>query len=219
MTKLFALIMICGCLFSCTTSYQQNNSVKSAEMGMPMASGKCFAKCLIQDQYEERQESFPIYSNIENVDHTIERIVLKPGTTKWVKKKVDKNCLSVDPNDCLVWCLTEVGAVKKEIKVPVHPATAGEVSYETYEIKKLIQKGGTTEWFEVVCADDISEDLVSKIQYALLHEGHQINEEEYNIFGKETKAAFVQYQRENGLPVGQMDFETLKALGISVDSL
>lgn len=27
--------------------------------------------------------------------------------TKWVKQKADRNCLSADPNDCLVWCLIE----------------------------------------------------------------------------------------------------------------
>ncbi len=27
--------------------------------------------------------------------------------TEWVKKKADRNCLSDDPNDCLVWCLVE----------------------------------------------------------------------------------------------------------------
>jgi len=32
--------------------------------------------------------------------------------------------------------------------------------------------------------------------------------------GARTKAALVKFQKENGLPVGQLDFETLKALGI-----
>lgn len=27
---------------------------------------------------------------------------------EWIKKKADRNCLSSDPNDCLVWCLVEV---------------------------------------------------------------------------------------------------------------
>jgi len=43
----------------------------------------------------------------ESVTETVE---LKPSTTKWVKRQADKNCLSADPNDCLVWCLVEVPA-------------------------------------------------------------------------------------------------------------
>ncbi len=32
---------------------------------------------------------------------------MAPATTAWVKKKADRNCLSADPNDCLVWCLVD----------------------------------------------------------------------------------------------------------------
>ena len=39
-----------------------------------------------------------------------EQIETSPATTKWVKRKADRNCLSADPNDCLVWCLVEVPA-------------------------------------------------------------------------------------------------------------
>ena len=37
-----------------------------------------------------------------------EQIEVSPASTKWVKKKADKNCLSANPDDCLVWCLVEV---------------------------------------------------------------------------------------------------------------
>jgi len=33
-----------------------------------------------------------------------EQIEIAPASTKWVKRKVDVNCLSADPNDCIVWC-------------------------------------------------------------------------------------------------------------------
>lgn len=29
-------------------------------------------------------------------------------STKWVKKRADRNCLSANPDDCLVWCLIEI---------------------------------------------------------------------------------------------------------------
>jgi len=31
-----------------------------------------------------------------------------PPNQKWVKRKPDKNCQSIDPNDCLVWAIVEV---------------------------------------------------------------------------------------------------------------
>ena len=45
----------------------------------------------------------------------IEEQIGKPKTVKkWVRKKTDRNCLSADPDDCLVWCLVDV-PVEKEI--------------------------------------------------------------------------------------------------------
>ncbi|MEL6865256.1 MAG: peptidoglycan-binding domain-containing protein, partial [Bacteroidota bacterium] len=35
-----------------------------------------------------------------------------------------------------------------------------------------------------------------------------------NILGSRTKAALTKFQKDNSLPVGQLDMETLKALGI-----
>ena len=34
--------------------------------------------------------------------------IIQPGGTKWIKKRANRNCLSSDPNDCMVWCLVEI---------------------------------------------------------------------------------------------------------------
>ena len=41
--------------------------------------------------------------------------VQTPAHTKWVQKKANKDCLSADPNDCLVWCLVEAPAQTQTI--------------------------------------------------------------------------------------------------------
>ena len=61
----------------------------------------------------------PYYTSIESVElervpmeyeTTTERVEVSPASTKWVKRKADRNCLSANPDDCLVWCLVEVPA-------------------------------------------------------------------------------------------------------------
>ena len=49
---------------------------------------------------------------MEGIEHCKEgdRIEISSASTKWVKRKADRNCISTDPNDCLVWCLIEVPA-------------------------------------------------------------------------------------------------------------
>ena len=41
--------------------------------------------------------------------------VKTPAATKWVKKKADRNCVSANPDDCLVWCLVQVPAQNKTV--------------------------------------------------------------------------------------------------------
>ena len=198
-------------VLSCTTIYIS----AQPEAGMPSEPGKCYAKCLMPDKFETVKKTIPVYSNIENVDYEIETVILKPTSSKWVKKKANRNCLSDDPEDCLVWCLVEQPAIAKEVKVPINPDDAGKLTYETFETRQFVQKGGLTQWMEVVCGPDMTKDFVQELQLALVEKGYDLGESGVNSnLGQETKAALVLYQRENDLPVGQMDFETLASLGI-----
>lgn len=287
-----------------------------------------------------------------------ETIEVTPASTKWVKKKADRNCLSADPNDCLVWCLVEVPAQyrtvtkqvrvgcadgytdsgddcirtveipeeystrtfrtlknaattrqievpaeyktisKKAIKAPattrsvdipaeyttrtykklVTPATvrmekkpvlmasyttrvregcpdgyiedasanggAGDcirtvdipaeystvskrmvknaaatrsidipAEFTTVTKRNLVKKGGFTEWREVLCGDKVSPYTVRQIQEALNSRGYSPGPID-DVMGSQTKAALTKFQKDNNLPVGQLDMKTLKALGI-----
>lgn len=42
-------------------------------------------------------------------------IEVEPATTRWEKRKSTENCLSANPEDCLVWCLVDVPAKYKTI--------------------------------------------------------------------------------------------------------
>jgi len=64
----------------------------------------------------------PYYTSVASVEleripmkyeTTTERVEVSPASTKWVKRKADRNCLSANPDDCLVWCLVEVPAEYK----------------------------------------------------------------------------------------------------------
>ncbi len=289
-----------------------------------------------------------------------EQIEIAPAGTKWVKKKADQNCLSADPNDCLVWCLIETPAVYqtinkkvrlnceegwtargddciREVAVPAEyttrtysvlktgtsharpkeiPAEYKTVSkkvlktsaqirtidipaeYETRMVRKLktaattrteiapvvmdsyttfvrkgcpvgftedisynklgdcirtiaipaeyttrsfqkltapasvktipvpaeyttvarrilVKKGGFTEWRQFNCSyGQVTNVVVRKIQDELRNRGYDPGPSD-NIMSDKTKAALVQYQKDNDLPVGNLDVKTMKALGVS----
>ena len=87
--------------------------------------------------------------------------------------------------------------------------------YTTVSKRVLKTAGGFSEWREVVCEADVTSDLVRRVQSALISRGYDLGTSGAdNRLGASSKAALVKFQRENGLPVGQLDLETLKALGV-----
>ncbi len=248
-------------------------------------------KVLIKEA-STRIEKIPAEFRIEK-----ERIEVKPSSTKWVKKRAERNCLSRNPDDCLVWCLIEEPAQFRTIDIHVRigcpdgyeetgdecikvitipsefadrtyqklvaPATVDTVlipahyenrtyqklisparldtvevpaeyeeqsyqrlikpasslttevpaEYETISKRVLVKKGGFTEWRQVVCESNITADLTREVQVALKNKGYDPGHLS-NSIDSSTKAALIKFQKDNGLPIGQLDFETLRALGI-----
>lgn len=85
--------------------------------------------------------------------------------------------------------------------------------YVTVTKRKLVKAGGFTEWREVMCGEEITGYTIRQIQDGLRKAGYY-NGTSDNVMGAKTKAALTKFQKDKGLPVGNVDFETLKALGV-----
>lgn len=172
-----------------------------------------------------------------------EQKMAAPATTKWIKGKADAGCLSANPEDCQVMCLVEVPAqyttvtkrvlkseaFKREIAVPMeYKIVAKQIktqneryteqvipaSYKTVQERVLVRKGGYQGWKEILCGTDLTSAKITQIQKALKAAGYNPGPID-NIFGTQTKEALKAYQRAKGLPVGNLNLETLKALGVN----
>lgn len=93
----------------------------------------------------------------------------------------------------------------KEVEVPAE--------YATFTKKTLIKQGGNTVWKEVLCENQITGYTILAIQRALKNRNYDIGNFD-QILGPQTKAALTQFQKDNGLPVGQLDIDTLNLLGV-----
>ncbi len=82
--------------------------------------------------------------------------------------------------------------------------------------KRIVSAGGfTEEWREVVCKSDITPRLIEQVQRALMSRGYNVGAAGAdNVMGQATKDALYKFQKDNGLPVGNLNFETLRALGV-----
>lgn len=173
---------------------------------------------------------------------TTEDVLVAPASQQWVKGTADAGCLSANPADCQVMCLKEIPAVYKKVtrKTVVTPATKEEVqvpaqykvvtkkvvdeparqekieipaTYKDVTRKELVSKGGYSEWREILCADKLTTAKITEIQKALKANGYDPGAID-NVFGGKTKEALIKYQQDKGLPVGNLNLETLKSLGV-----
>ena len=121
-----------------------------------------------------------------------------------------------DPNDCMVWSLVEEKPepMVLEIDILADTSQTDEFIYEYFLIEgRMRDLEKHTEWREVVCNHNITESIISEIQEKLSEEGYYLGNPT-TIFTSELELALFQFQKNNSLPYGQIDLETLSELGI-----
>lgn len=177
-----------------------------------------------------------VYENIT------EEIMVSPASEKWVKSTADAGCLSANPADCQVMCLQQVPSVYKKVtrRVMKSPSYKNEVpvpseykivsrqvvdvpaqqvqieipaTYKKMVRKELAKKGGYSEWREILCSQNLTVQRILSIQQALKAAGYNPGPLD-NVFGSQTKTALVKYQQDKGLPIGNLNMETLRSLGV-----
>lgn len=217
-------IFFCGCgvLQSIAENSNSYNELDLDTNVKANNSGKCYAKCLIQKSRTiYSSDKYAIYTGNEeeeNVDVSMVKVVLKPSSTKWVKKKkADKTCHSVNPEDCMVWCIVYEPRVTKHVKVLLDTSQSPNFEYRRVSYEEEPEpEDGHTEWREVLCDVDLTSEIIDDIQKALKDFGYFYGSETYE-FDSETKKALIAFQRDRELPIGNVDFETLSALRVSVE--
>jgi len=182
--------------------------------GMPTGPG-CFAKCLIADKYESAQETRFEYTgdDFEQEGVKLNKIEIQEAGTKWVKKKADKNCMSANPDDCLVWCLIEQKAEYIEMYEVLDTHSIKNFKPASITFSSISENGGFTDWREVICDNQLTDSKKKGIQNALESKGYKVDYLNTN-FSNSIKNSLVKFQTENNLPIGQLDLETLAALGL-----
>lgn len=213
--KISQLLIAILCVLLYQSPFAQTTTPKGLQEKSP---DKCYGKCIMPRKYETYTQQYVVYTGdatIESVDLETVAIEISPATSEWVKKKADGNCLSADPNDCLVWCLIQKPGQTKELVVLKDTTQSKNYEIQEVSITKLVNKGGNTEVLEILCKKSITKDLIAQIQNALRNKGYYPSKNAKRINSK-VKMALSSYQRAHKLPVGKLDFETLKHLGIEI---
>ena len=175
---------------------------------------------------------------IEKIDNTTGELmclVETPAVYKTVRKKV----MVTPPTTRTIEIPAEYETVKK--KVVLKPPTTRTIEipaeYKTVKIKKLVTPpkekriaipeeyqtitkteqvtDGRMEWRRVLCETNMSRDVIKQIQKALQDAGHDPKYID-GVIDWRTINAIKAYQKEKGLAVGGLTYETIKSLGIQL---
>jgi hypothetical protein len=168
--------------------------------------------CYSKVQLPELTKTLYVYDGVDPSIETQEfTIILKTGKTKWVKKKADRNCLSSNPDDCLVWCLEEETTPKIFNIVKDTSATT-----EWFPYKYTIRKKGQTINEQVLCKNELTQELLDALKTKLYSLGYDLKP---NKGYKKLKGKFMRefkvFQEDYNLPIGKW---TLLAIPMKVCS-
>ena len=218
------LLLLPILLSHCSPSYSEysesDNETENRFSDKPLISseefGKCHVKAHIPDLFQEDSIDCIVYTGVlEDEEKEVEiediTVTLKPATTKWVRKPVDENCLTDDPN-CLVPTLVEVPAEILEYTSLIDTSLSKNFEVKQYKIKKLVKKGGYTEWVEIICKSRLTTDVIVQIQNQLLNLGYNLGPSDDEI--ERTRKPLIEFQQVNSLPVGHFDIKSMEMLGI-----
>ena len=170
--------------------------------------GKCYAKCMIPDQYEEIKETFLVYVGEHNTDLNLDTLYFQKndltGELKYIGYVEELNQRQ-----------QELVLSFESIIILLDGEENEEYIEEEISYVKFIKKGGHAEWREVLCGNKIDARKLNMIQNALTKEGYLEEQNTLYHMTKQMKTALIKYQKDRRLPVGNLDIETLESLGIN----
>jgi len=213
------LLLFCMLLLSCSQRWQQADSTyyptEPSTIQRPLEAGKCYAKSIMPNQYDIEWHEVFEYTGNDYSDANIQlvEIELEPANSKWIKKPSPYPCKSVNPDDCMVLCLSAIPAVTESFYTVIDTTILKEFEITQKPLKVITKEGGYIDWTEVICDSKFSSKLISQIKMVLNNQGYKmdLNSPTLTIADNENLSNF---QRKFNLPVGSYNIKTLKFLGI-----
>lgn len=213
--KYFFFAVLILIQISCSQMYTSGGKLNPVEI--PSGKG-CYVVCLTSSHYNI--VGIPIIeyngSNFNDPNVTYTSTLLKEPTSKWVKKRADKNCLSANPEDCIVWCLVEEDRDYYEYYTLIDTSVNKQFEIKNFSSQKNLNIEKLREWKEVLCESDLTEDIYYELQDALIDLNYMLTSDgkDYPMFNSKMKEALANFQRDKKLPIGGLTLESLTLLKV-----
>ncbi len=209
-------------------------SMSMSDPLMPMGSdipanarpGECYGKVLIPAVTEDITDRIQVSQEQQVIARTIpaqyevrqEKILVSPGRQYWKAGRGPVEQVNQLTGE--IMCLIEEPPVyqtieKRILVAPEMPEYKTQpAAFETITRSRVVQPE-RTEWRRILCETNVTPDVVTNIQQALLNRGYNVGAVD-GQFNKQTLGAINQYQVNNGLATRGITHETLSSLGVSI---
>ncbi len=236
LTLIFIATLYLGCkTISLNTSQSQSKTqneeylrfqidslkLELSKLNYSFEPGKVYTRCAMDPVFEtvKSKDKYCIYTGKNKQQEEISEIniLTKPAFTKWVKKKSSEICIlygKLDNQACENWHLKDFPPRYKNIYIVNDTSKIKEFKTTSIDIERIVKKSYLSEFRENVCPTICPSNLVGKIQFSLREKGYSLQGAKDNLMDDITKNAIMEFQKKNGLPVGNLNFETLKSMGI-----
>ena len=215
-------------LISCSTGLQtyEPQSGSSPQNSLsdlpPSEPGKCYAKVKMPNTKQTQSDTLGAFAMNEDIPpHLLHKITVSPSSSKWVKKKADRNCLSSNPEDCMVWCLENTPAVYAFPSVIIDTTQIEAMKYVVLSDNKNGEEiSESIDWAEVICEGQITKEFVTNLYYALAAEGYNLGDfPSGRTVSIGIKQALKQYQIDNSLQQGQLTTESVSYTHLTLPTI
>ena len=170
-----------------------------------------------------------------------EKVLVEAAHTEWKKGRglIEKVDFATGEIMCLVEVPARYETVRRQIVTKPASVRAVEIpaEYETIKVTKMVtppqekripipEEYGTVtkkvkvadsclDWRLVLCETNMTPEVIKKVQQALSNAGFNPGPID-GIYESDTRSAVVAYQKAKGLAQGELTYETLESLGVSL---
>ena len=209
MKNLLLLLPMLLFLFSCSQRIKYSVEApatakvesKKDKDAIQQKDGKCLINCIIPDHYETSWVTLPIYYGSDaDAPVRTETLLIEAAKNSWSKNSSGEITLVQTP------------AVTKEVRVLVDTLFYKDFRFERFETQKLVKSDGVLHETEVLCSDARTPNIFLQISAALKSFGYlETPKTEWDM---KFSQAIQQFQKDNSLPIGDLNLETLQFMGI-----
>jgi len=203
---------------SAQTVYDDDWTITSSE------DDECYRNAFETDLYEFEDKEYFVFTGEELTKNRKKRYLSNISTvtirsthskSKWTRVCGNYNCLSADPNDCLFdrrranW----YGLRSNSISIVKDTNQVKDFEKRLVTTARLIKKRNGIVKVRVLCGEEITDKIQESIIQNLQSAGF-LGSGFTKVHDTLVKEALFQYQVHNGLPLGYLDYETLKSLKV-----